>query len=146
MVSSARLFRLEDFAELTTITASRYRARASRPSAPRCARRSLPLLCEEGNVTINIRPPGSFLLDGGIHATSHIHRHLYHLSVAEHNHPSSARNERRSVAEPQWRQRKHKKCSARSDQQEQRPKTARCMPPSCGGGRTTRPTSRTEVI
>ena len=33
MVSSAKLFRPEDFAELTTITASRYRARASRPSA-----------------------------------------------------------------------------------------------------------------
>src|SRR5262249_26122286 len=31
--SSAKLFRPEDFAELTTITASRYRARASRPSA-----------------------------------------------------------------------------------------------------------------
>src|SRR5215510_8944016 len=31
--SSAELFRPEDFAELTTITASRYRARASRPSA-----------------------------------------------------------------------------------------------------------------
>src|SRR5215467_11961071 len=33
MVSSAKLFRPEYFAELTTITASRYRARASRPSA-----------------------------------------------------------------------------------------------------------------
>src|SRR5437870_3096921 len=33
VVSSAKLFRPEDFAELTTITASRYRARASRPSA-----------------------------------------------------------------------------------------------------------------
>ena len=33
MVSSEKLFRPEDFAELTTITASRYRARASRPSA-----------------------------------------------------------------------------------------------------------------
>src|SRR5207247_3097148 len=33
MVSSAKLFRPEDFAELTTITASPYRARASRPSA-----------------------------------------------------------------------------------------------------------------
>src|SRR5215510_6940417 len=33
MVSSAKLFRPEDFAELTTVTASRYRARASRPSA-----------------------------------------------------------------------------------------------------------------
>src|SRR5262249_33698191 len=33
MVSSAKLFRPEDFAGLTTITASRYRARASRPSA-----------------------------------------------------------------------------------------------------------------
>src|SRR5436305_9325244 len=33
MVSSAKLFRPEDFAEMTTITASRYRARASRPSA-----------------------------------------------------------------------------------------------------------------
>ena len=31
--SSAKLFRPEDFAELTSITASRYRARASRPSA-----------------------------------------------------------------------------------------------------------------
>jgi len=31
--SSAKLFRPEDFADLTTITASRYRARASRPSA-----------------------------------------------------------------------------------------------------------------
>src|SRR5437867_1585890 len=34
VVSSAKLFRPEDFAELTTIMASRYRARASRPSAP----------------------------------------------------------------------------------------------------------------
>src|SRR5437773_5213648 len=34
VVSSAKLFRPEDFAELTTITASRCRARASRPSAP----------------------------------------------------------------------------------------------------------------
>jgi len=33
VVSSAKLFRPEDFAELTTITASRYRGRASRPSA-----------------------------------------------------------------------------------------------------------------
>src|SRR5881409_2181473 len=33
MVSSAKLFRPEHLAELTTITASRYRARASRPSA-----------------------------------------------------------------------------------------------------------------
>src|SRR5262245_30427591 len=33
VVSSAKLFRPEDFAELTTITASRYRARASRPSS-----------------------------------------------------------------------------------------------------------------
>src|SRR5262249_35212582 len=33
VVSSAKLFRPEDLAELTTITASRYRARASRPSA-----------------------------------------------------------------------------------------------------------------
>ena len=33
VVSSAKLFRPEDFAELTTIRASRYRARASRPSA-----------------------------------------------------------------------------------------------------------------
>src|SRR5206468_12615768 len=33
VVSPAKLFRPEDFAELTTITASRYRARASRPSA-----------------------------------------------------------------------------------------------------------------
>jgi len=33
VVSSAKLFRPEDFAELTTITASRYRARAPRPSA-----------------------------------------------------------------------------------------------------------------
>jgi hypothetical protein len=55
VVSSAKLFRPEDFAELTTITASRYRARASRPSAAlRWLRnfdwcRSLPLLCEEGN-------------------------------------------------------------------------------------------------
>src|SRR5213594_5088141 len=35
MVSSTKLFRPEDFAKLTTITASRYRARASRPSAAR---------------------------------------------------------------------------------------------------------------
>jgi len=35
VVSSAKLFRPEDFADLTTITASRYRARASRPSAAR---------------------------------------------------------------------------------------------------------------
>ena len=33
VVSSAKLFRPDDFADLTTITASRYRARASRPSA-----------------------------------------------------------------------------------------------------------------
>src|SRR5881296_4369570 len=33
MVSWAKLFRPKHFAELTTITASRYRARASRPSA-----------------------------------------------------------------------------------------------------------------
>src|SRR5881409_3228262 len=33
MVSSAKLFRPEHLAELTTITASRYRSRASRPSA-----------------------------------------------------------------------------------------------------------------
>ena|SRR5215831_6163716 len=33
VVSSAKLFRPKHFAELTTITASRYRARASRPSA-----------------------------------------------------------------------------------------------------------------
>src|SRR5213596_1774523 len=33
MVSSAKLFRPEDFAKLTTTMASRYRARASRPSA-----------------------------------------------------------------------------------------------------------------
>src|SRR5262249_3100431 len=33
VVSSANLFRPEDFAELTTIKASPYRARASRPSA-----------------------------------------------------------------------------------------------------------------
>src|SRR5438034_10705391 len=33
VVSSAKLFRPEGFAELTTITASRCRARASRPSA-----------------------------------------------------------------------------------------------------------------
>src|SRR5207249_447009 len=33
VVSSAKLFRPEDFADLTTIMASRYRARASRPSA-----------------------------------------------------------------------------------------------------------------
>ena len=33
VVSSAKLFRPEDFAKLTTIMASRYRARASRPSA-----------------------------------------------------------------------------------------------------------------
>ena len=55
VVSSAKLFRSEHFAGLTTITASRYRARASRPSAAlRWLRnfhwcRSLPLLCEEGN-------------------------------------------------------------------------------------------------
>jgi hypothetical protein len=33
VVSSAEVFRPEDFAELTTLAASRYRARASRPSA-----------------------------------------------------------------------------------------------------------------
>src|SRR5439155_21502543 len=33
VVSSAKLFRPDEFADLTTITASRYRARASRPSA-----------------------------------------------------------------------------------------------------------------
>jgi len=33
VVGSATLFMPEDFAELTTITASRYRARASPPSA-----------------------------------------------------------------------------------------------------------------
>src|SRR5881396_2278686 len=44
-------------AELTTITASRYRARASRPSAPPLWLRGIflmaqpPLLCEEGNRT-----------------------------------------------------------------------------------------------
>src|SRR5881409_1241453 len=44
-------------AELTTITASRYRARASRPSAPPLWLRGIflmaqpPLLCEEGNMT-----------------------------------------------------------------------------------------------
>src|SRR5206468_9656361 len=45
-------------AELTTITASRYRARASRPSAPLLWLRSIflmahpPLLCEEGNAPL----------------------------------------------------------------------------------------------
>ncbi len=54
VVSSARLRRP---AELTTITASRYRARASRPSAPLLRLRGIflmaqpPLLCEEGNMT-----------------------------------------------------------------------------------------------
>ena len=54
VVSSARLRRP---AELTTITASRYRARASRPSAPVLWLRGIflmtqpPLLCEEGNMT-----------------------------------------------------------------------------------------------
>ena len=66
VVSSARLRRP---AELTTITASRYRARASRPSAPRLWLRGIflmaqpllrlrpiglalrALLCEEGNMT-----------------------------------------------------------------------------------------------
>jgi hypothetical protein len=33
VVGSAKLFKPEDFAEPTTITPSRYRARASRPSA-----------------------------------------------------------------------------------------------------------------
>src|SRR5262249_35107951 len=52
--SSAKLFRPEGFAELTTITASRYRARASRPSAPLRWLRGFflvahpSLLCEEG--------------------------------------------------------------------------------------------------
>src|SRR2546422_479679 len=73
---------------------------------------------------------------GGIHATPHFHGCLYALPLAERNFASSARNERRSVAEPQWRQRKHKICSARSDQQEQRPESARRMAPACGGGRT----------
>src|SRR5438093_8893080 len=54
VVSSAPLRRP---AELTTITASRYRARASRPSAPPLWLRGIflmaqpPLLCEEGNMT-----------------------------------------------------------------------------------------------
>src|SRR5213594_2126149 len=54
VVSSARLRRP---AELTTITASRYRARSSRPSAPLLRLRGIflmaqpPLLCEEGNMT-----------------------------------------------------------------------------------------------
>src|SRR5438034_1562145 len=52
MVGSANLFSPEDFAELTTITASRYRARASRPSAALSVASHLrlmpqpPLLCE----------------------------------------------------------------------------------------------------
>src|SRR5215813_5734112 len=59
MVSSAKLFRPEDFAGLTTITASRYRARASRPSAPLWWLRSIfllaqpSLLCEEGNASLS---------------------------------------------------------------------------------------------
>src|SRR6266581_3124668 len=54
VVSSARLRRP---AELTTNTASRYRVRASRPSAPPLWLRGVflmaqpPLLCEEGNMT-----------------------------------------------------------------------------------------------
>src|SRR5437867_10718425 len=54
VVSSARLRRPD---ELTTITASRYRARALRPSAPLLWLRSIflmahpPLLCEEGWMT-----------------------------------------------------------------------------------------------
>src|SRR5215813_12048164 len=53
--SSAKLFRPEGFAELTTITAWRYRARASPPSAPLRWLRGFflvahpSLLCEEGN-------------------------------------------------------------------------------------------------
>jgi len=56
MVGSANLFSPEDLAELTTITASRYRARASRPSAALSVASHLrlmpqpPLLCEEGNI------------------------------------------------------------------------------------------------
>src|SRR5213594_4570399 len=56
MVSWAKLFRPKHFAELTTITASRCRARASRPSAASSVASRLllmpqpPLLCEEGNI------------------------------------------------------------------------------------------------
>src|SRR5437867_13183100 len=64
MVGSANLFSPEDFAELTTITASRYRARASRPSAALSVASHLrlmpqpPLLCEAFCVP-------HFLLDTG---------------------------------------------------------------------------------
>src|SRR5881296_100993 len=65
VVSSAPLRRP---AELTTITASRYRARASRPSAPPLWLRGIflmaqpPLLCEEGNMTLfKFRPNGNII-------------------------------------------------------------------------------------
>src|SRR6059036_2207355 len=67
-VSSAKLFRPEDFAELTTITASRYRARASRPSAALSVASQL-------LVDASASPP----LRGGEHSTfniSSIHSHF----------------------------------------------------------------------
>jgi len=68
VVSPAKLFRPEDFAELTTITASRYRARASRPSAALSVASQL-------LVDASASPP----LRGGEHSTfniSSIHSHF----------------------------------------------------------------------
>ena len=68
VVSSAKLFRPDDFADLTTITASRYRARASRPSAALSAASQL-------LVDAAASPP----LRGGEYSTfniSSIHSHL----------------------------------------------------------------------
>ena len=57
VVRPAKVLRPEDFAELTKFYATRYRARASRPSARNKVASHLllltahpPLLCEEGNI------------------------------------------------------------------------------------------------
>src|ERR1051326_6279852 len=66
VVSSAKLFRPEVLAELTTINASRYRARASRPSAA---------LLWLRNFLLMPQPP--LLFQGGECARVQIYSHLH---------------------------------------------------------------------
>src|SRR5215831_1325204 len=90
VVSSAKLFRPEDFAELTTITASRYRARASRPSAALSVASQL-------LVDAAATPP----LRGGEYSTCNISSIRSHFPRP----PLQFKRKRTTAADSMWRRR-----------------------------------------